>query len=187
MYPGDITDAPDGATESIDIPLRCVDASYVVPQVNISSGEVFDEVAESMFGWMTRDRGQKGLPFEARTVRAGSDMRRRGRVALPVLFCRGADGGWTATWLHLYLAGSPSFNRVEVNRLSTSLLTRTVAGCQYLTVGYLVDLLRGKAGSVTERAPGQPLAAPVTFLGLHRPDGLPDGSTVITLDQSIPR
>jgi hypothetical protein len=190
VYSGDITDAPDGATEFIDVPLRGVNAAYVVPQVHVYSGEGFDEVAESMFGWMTRDRDQKGLPFEARTVRARSDMRGSGRVALPVLFGRDADGGWSATWLHLYLAGAPMFNRVEVNRLSTSLLARTVAGREYLTVGYLVDLLRGKAGSVTEWEPDRPLAEPMTFLGLHRPDGLPEGSTVITLqdlNQLIPR
>lgn len=190
VYSGDITDAPDGATEFIDVPLRGVRATYVVPQVNIYDGEGFDEVAESLFGWMTRDRAQRGLPFEASTVRARSDMRGPGRVALPVMFGRGADGVWTATWLHLYLAGSPSFNRVEVNRVSTSLLAQAVAHREYLTVGYLVDLLRGKAGSVTTWEPSLRLTEPVTYLGLHRPEGLPDGSTAVTLDrlnQLIPR
>lgn len=183
VYSGDITDATDGATEFIDIPLRGVRAAYVVPQVNIYSGEGFDEVAESMFGWMTRERSQQGMPFEARTVRARSDMRGAGRVALPILFGRGSDGVWTATWMHLYLTGSPNFNRVEANRVSTSLQARAVAHREYLTVGYLVDLLRAKAGSVMTWQPGLRLSDPVTFLGLHRPEGLPDGSTVITLKE----
>lgn len=96
---GDVTEAENGATEFIDVPLAAAAARYVVPQVNIYSGEWFDEVAESMFGYMTRARAQRGMPFEARTVRTRSDMRGTGRVALPVVFARGDDRVWTAKWL----------------------------------------------------------------------------------------
>jgi hypothetical protein len=181
VYSGDITEAPAGATEFIDIPLDTVEASYLVPTVNVYAGEGFDRVAESMFGWMTRDRDQRGAPFEARTVRTRSDLRGTGRVALPIVFARGADGTWTATWLHLYLTGWPNFNSVETNRLSTGVLARGLVDREYLTVRYLVDLLR--AESVVEWAPGLRFDKPVTFLGPHRPEGLPEGSTVITLDR----
>src|SRR5205085_2589822 len=43
-YSGDLTDATDGATEFIDVPLATVSARYIVPQVNVFSGEGFDEV-----------------------------------------------------------------------------------------------------------------------------------------------
>lgn len=188
-YSGDLTAAPDGATEFIDVTLDTVEAAYVVPQVNIYAGEGFHEVAESMFGWMTREHAQQGMPFDARTVRARSEMRGSGRVALPILFGRDADG-WYATWMHLYLAGWPNFNAVESNRASTTHLVHGVAERTYLTIGYLVDLLRAKAGSVTRWEPGIELAEPVTFIGMSEPDGLPDGSTTITLDrlnQLIPR
>jgi len=180
VYSGDLTEAPDGATEFIDIPLDSVQAAYVVPQVNVYSGEGFDQVAESMFGWMTRDRAQRGAPFDARTVRTRSDMRGTGRVALPIVFGRGADGAWTATWLHLYLSGTPNFNRVEANRFSTSVLARGLLRRRYLTVRYLVDLL---STPVTTWEPGLRFGEPVTFVGLHRPEGLPEGSTVLTLDR----
>jgi hypothetical protein len=49
VHSGDITDATNGATEFIDVPLT-IPAPYVVPQVYIYAGESFDEVAESMFG-----------------------------------------------------------------------------------------------------------------------------------------
>jgi hypothetical protein len=184
VYSGDIVDAPapDGATEFIDIPLDSLGAAYVVPQVNVYAGENFDEVAESMFGWMTRDRDQAGAPFEARTVRSRSDMRGAGRVALPVMFGRGADGAWTATWTHLYLAGTPRFNRVEANRVSAGVLARGVVRRKYLTVGYLVDLLRANGTRVTVWDPAVPVAVPVTFVGVLAPENLPAGSDVITLD-----
>jgi len=180
VYSGDLTEAPRGATEFIDIPLDSIDAAYVVPQVNVFSGEGFDDVAESMFGWMLRDRARAGAPFEPRTVRTRSDLRGSGRVALPMVFGRDRAGTWTATWLHLYLSGSPLFNRLETNRASTSVLARGMVRRKYLTIGYLVGLMRDTEVTVWE--PGARVEEPVTYVGLHRPEGLPAGSTVITLE-----
>jgi len=102
-YSGDITDAPDGATEFISCDLRRMSMPVVIPQVNIYSGEPFDEAAEAFFGYMLRGSSQKGAPFEAATVRMKSDLRGAGRVALPVAFLRGEDGRWRAKWLHFAL------------------------------------------------------------------------------------
>lgn len=189
VYSGDVTESNHGATEFIDITLDTVTAAYIVPQVNIYAGEGFDEVAESMFGWMTRDRGQRGAPFEARTVRTRSDMRGSGRVALPIMFARDDKGTWTANWTHLYLSGGVNFNVVEGNQVSTSMITRGLVERDYLTMSYLVDMLSAKAGSVTMWEPGLRLTEPVVFVGLDRPEGLPDGSEVFTrerLNQLIP-
>jgi hypothetical protein len=190
VYSGDVTDAGDGATEFVDIRLNTVKAKYVVPTVHIYAGEGFDQVAESMFGWMTRGNDQRGAPFEPRTVRTRSEMRGPGRVALPMVFGRDYDGTWFAKWMHLYLAGEPRFNQVSHDSVSTGKLARAIIERDYLTMGYLVDLLSVKAGSVTMLKPGMKFEEPVAFLGLDRPDGLPEGSTVITrdkLNQLIPQ
>jgi hypothetical protein len=73
--------------------------------------------------------------------------------------------------------------RGETNRLSTALLTRAILGRRYLTVGHLVDLAAAKAGSCVPYEPGMELDGPVTFVGIERPEGLPDGSDVFTLDR----
>ncbi|MBM7774441.1 hypothetical protein JOD54_004645 [Actinokineospora baliensis] len=189
VYSGDLTEAPRGATEFIDIQLGRTSAAHVVPQVSIYTGEDFDVVDESMFGWMVRESSLDGAPFEARTVRTRSDLRGSGRVALPMMFSRDGDG-WTATWLHLYLKGAPGFNRVEGHHLSTAMITRAIASRAHLTVGHLLRLVEARAGSTVMWEPGLRLTEPVTFVGVHRPDGLPEGSTVITLDrlsELIPR
>lgn len=49
-HSGDITDAPDGASEFIELRLDAVRATCIVPQVNLFSGEGFEEVEESFFG-----------------------------------------------------------------------------------------------------------------------------------------
>ncbi|MEU7530419.1 hypothetical protein AB0A74_32155 [Saccharothrix sp. NPDC042600] len=179
-HSGDVTDARDGATEFIDVPLDTVTARYVVPQVQVFSGEGFPDVAESVFGYMTRDRDQLGRPFEPATVRMRSDLRGSGRVAVPVLFRRHDDGSWSAKWLHLYLRGADWGNRVETNHVTASVLARSIVERRATTVGDVVDLLRAKAGSYTTWTPGSTFTEPVTYIGVERPDGLPDGSTVIT-------
>jgi hypothetical protein len=186
VYSGDLTESAKGATEFIDVPLDSVGAHHIVPQVHIYAGENFDTVAESMFGWMLRGHAQRGMPFEARTVRTRSDLRGSGRVALPAVFSRDEADRWTVTWTHLYLAGSPDFNQVEGNLAAASLLTRALVERRYLTVRYLLGLV---PGPVTTWAPDLALTGPVTYVGLTRPAGLPAGSTVLdlaTLNQLLP-
>ncbi|AUG81503.1 hypothetical protein CFP65_6876 [Kitasatospora sp. MMS16-BH015] len=173
-HSGDITEAPDGASEFINLRLGAVTGDYIVPQVNIYSGEGFEEVAESFFGFMLRDPAALGLPFEPRTVRAKSELRGPGRVALPLVFARYGDD-WYAKWLHLHLKGYPTANRVESNRVSVAQLVQAVVERQYLTVRYLTSLM-----SPALPLPQTPPAFPITYLGLTRPEGLHPGSTVIT-------
>jgi hypothetical protein len=182
QHSGDITSAPNGASEFIDLELSRVRQPFIVPQVNVYSGEGFDEVAESFFGYMLRGREQAGRPFEPATVRMRSDLRGSGRVALPMVFMRGEDGRWYAKWLHLFLSGGLSFNRIEGNRVSTSLLVRGIVERDYLRVQYLVDLLATKAKTVTVGGDMTAFEHPVTFIGLERPEGLPDGSRAYTLN-----
>lgn len=179
VHSGDITDAPNGATEFIDVPLT-VRGHYAVPQVNVYAGESFDDVAESMFGYQARTPEQLGAPFDARTVRARSHLRGQGRVALPMVFAK-SEHGWQAVWLHLYLRGTPSFNRVEGNTFTTADRVRALMERRYLSVSYLVDRWRTRAEVETwnGRSPDEP----VTFIGIEAPEGLPEGSEVYTLDR----
>lgn len=179
-HSGDITDAPDGASEFINLRLGAVRGTFIVPQVNIYAGEGFEEVEESFFGYMLRETEQQGRPFEARTVRMKSDLRGPGRVALPLAFVRGNDGRWRAKWLHLYLKGTPDSNRVEDNRISVATLLRGIVERDQLTVRHLTDLMADRATATTlwdgETVPG----GPVTYIGLERPDGLHPDSRIVT-------
>ncbi|WP_405833572.1 hypothetical protein [Streptomyces sp. NBC_01176] len=180
-HSGDVTEAPDGASEFISLSLDRVRSAFIVPQVNIYAGESFEEVEESFFGFMLRDGEQKGRPFEPRTVRMKSELRGVGRVALPLVFRREDDGRWRAKWLHLYLKGISSANRVEENRVSVSKVVRAVVEREHLTVRYLTDLMSGDATAVDLWDGGVP-DEPVTYIGLERPEGLHPDSRVITLE-----
>ncbi|MGW0707471.1 TerD family protein [Streptomyces sp. NPDC002643] len=183
-HSGDITEAPNGASEFIDLRLDRVRGGFIVPQVNIYAGEGFEEVEESFFGFMLRDGERKGRPFEPRTVRMKSDLRGPGRVALPLVFQRGDDGRWRAKWLHLYLRGLSSGNQVEENQVSVSKVVRAVVEREQLTVNYLVGLMAGGADS-TRVEPWDGTCVPdepVTYIGLERPEGLHPDSRIITLE-----
>ncbi|MCX4823769.1 hypothetical protein OG883_28630 [Streptomyces sp. NBC_01142] len=179
-HSGDITEAPDGASEFIDLRLNAVRGTFIVPQVNVFSGEGFEAVEESFFGFMLRDAEQRGRPFEARTVRMKSELRGPGRVALPLVFLRGSDGRWRAKWLHLYLQGNPNANRVEENRVSVATLLRGIVERDYLTVRYLTGLMADRATATTLWDGTTVPDGPVTYIGLERPDGLHPDSLIVT-------
>ncbi|MET8288548.1 hypothetical protein ABZV80_25300 [Streptomyces sp. NPDC005132] len=181
-HSGDVTEAPDGASEFINLSLDRVRGAFIVPQVNIFAGEGFEEVEESFFGFMLRDGEQKGRPFEPRTVRMKSELRGVGRVALPLVFRREDDGRWRAKWLHLYLKGISSANRVEENQVSVSKVVRAIVEREYLTVRYLIDLMSGDTTTVELLDDGPVPDEPVTYIGLERPEGLHPDSRVITLE-----
>ncbi|MER5967036.1 hypothetical protein [Streptomyces sp. NPDC002057] len=180
VHSGDITEAPDGASEFIDLRLGAVRGTFVVPQVHVYAGEGFDEAAECFFGFMLREAAQEGRPFEPRTVRTKSDLRGPGRVALPLAFRRDEKGRWHAHWLHLYLRGKPSANQVEEHRVSIAVLLRGLLGRESLTVGHLVSLMEESGARVTLWDGRSVPEAPVMYLGMERPEGLPTGSRVIT-------
>ncbi|MCB8901785.1 MULTISPECIES: TerD family protein [unclassified Streptomyces] len=179
-HSGDITEAPDGASEFIDLRLGAVRGTFIVPQVHVFSGEGFDEVAEGFFGFMLRESEQQGRPFEPRTVRMKSDLRGPGKVALPLAFRRDDEGRWHAHWLHLYLRGAPSANQVEGHRVTITVVMRALLGRTHLTMRHLVSLM-AESGAETTLWDGRTVPdGPVTYIGLERPDGLAPGSRVFT-------
>ncbi|MER7172353.1 hypothetical protein [Streptomyces mesophilus] len=176
-HSGDVVEAPDGASEFIELRLGAVRGTFIVPQVLLFSGESFLDVEESFFGFMMREGEQQGRPFEPRTVRMKSDLRGPGRVALPLAFRRGEDGQWRAHWLHLYLKGIPAANRVEETKVTVETLLRGIVEREQLTVRWLLQLM---GAEVTvwdgERLP----EGPVTYFGMRRPEGLHPDSRILT-------
>lgn len=181
VHSGDITDAPNGATEFIDIKLESLnkDCKYIVPQIYVYSGEDFIQTEESFFGFMERTDAQKGKPFEPATVHMKSDVRGNGRVALPLVFMR-SDEGWSAKWINLYSKGRPNFNRVESQHVTTSLLIEAMVNRQYITVGKLIGLLKVRGVSVEYYDKNLSQKADM-FIGIEIPEGLPENMRTITL------
>ena len=179
VHSGDITEAPNGATEFIDVP-RAVSARYVVPQVNVYCGRVVRRGRRVVLRVHGARAGAAGRPVRAADRAGEVRLFGTGRVSLPMVFARGDDGGGTRSGCTSGLGGHPQFNRVEGNARSTSLLVRAIAERRYLR--------RRASGGAAARGrhhvqdwPAElDPAEPVTYLGLDRPDGLPADSAVFT-------
>jgi len=176
VHSGDITSAPAGATEFIDYRLSSIrkDAKYLVPTVLKfnSDGEDFDELGECFFGYMERTEDQFGKPFEPSTVVCKSDLKGKGRNALPVIFER-SSSSWNAKWVHLYLGGEAKFQSVENHKKVQELIAMGVIGRDFLKVSDIVQIF-GERYDVYD-------GRPCLYIGRNRPDDLPAGSKCITL------
>jgi hypothetical protein len=153
---------------------------YIIPSVNVFSGEHFKDADEAFFGFMLRPNA-KGMPFEARTVKTKFALTGESQVALPLVFMRTPEG-WVAKWLNIYCKGSIWGNRVERTKFSTLGLAKSIIDKEYYPLTDLVKLYSDRAKKVTELRKLSP-DKPVTFIGMHRPEGLHKDSQVYTLER----
>lgn len=181
VHSGDLITAPNGASEFIEINLSKTKCCYIIPSINVYSGESFIDVDEAFFGFMQRMPEEKGLPFEPTTVKTKFDIRGKGKVALPLVFIRNNDNSWTAKWLNIYLNGMPSMNRVETNKQTTALLVRSMIEHDYLNMNYLITLLQQKAKSFSWYE-NQELGDADTFIGINVPEKISKDTKIYTLN-----
>jgi hypothetical protein len=126
-HSGDITDAPKGASEFIDIDIASAlkyGARYVAMNVYVYYGPTFAEHEECFAGWMTRDDVASNEIFEPKTVEQRIDLRSNSEGAIPVMFDLKER---KAIWLDINVSGNSfdtrtygtSGNNIENNRAST--------------------------------------------------------------------
>ncbi len=89
VHSGDVTNAPDGASEFIDIDIHDAlsrDIRYVVMNVLVYSGENFSDHKKCYAGWMTRSLPQSNEIYEPRTVENKIDITTNTKNIIPMVF-----------------------------------------------------------------------------------------------------
>lgn len=83
-HSGDITSAPNGACEFIDIDFESLpeNAAYIALIAFAYTNQNFGDLPEAYMGWMSRQEGQEGEVYEAATVRQKIDLTAAGRRLL---------------------------------------------------------------------------------------------------------
>lgn len=83
-HSGDITSAPNGACEFIDIDFSKLpgNAAYVALVTYAYTQQNFGDLPEAYLGWMVREDGQSGAIYDARTVRQKVDLTASGQRIL---------------------------------------------------------------------------------------------------------
>ena len=108
-HSGDITSAPDGACEFIDLDLPSVaefGGRYVVMSVNSFTGQPFATLPECYAGWMMRQEPGSGEAFEPATVTDRLDLTADTRISIPVILDLVER---TMYWADLALRSHPNY------------------------------------------------------------------------------
>ncbi len=115
-HSGDIVDAPEGASEFIDVSIeKClaVPVRYIVMVLTSFSGQPYCDLPECFAGWMSRKKAQSGEIYEPRTVQNKFDISANTRLAIPVVFDLQKR---EAIWTDIALSNEPDWsNNVHSN------------------------------------------------------------------------
>lgn len=87
-HSGDITSAPNGACEFIDLDIPSVlehGGRYIVTSLNSFTHQPFDTIPECFAGWMVRKEPNSGEIFEPSTVQDKIDLASNTTVSIPVI------------------------------------------------------------------------------------------------------
>ena len=120
-HSGDITSAPNGASEFIDIDITKLKngVKYLGIQVYVYAGEGFNQVAKSYAGWMIRDKvSSDKKTFDIKTIANKFNMVGKGKYAIPMIV---DVENSEIVFVDIFMNGTNSMNRVEgaVNDVST--------------------------------------------------------------------
>ena len=140
-HSGDIVDAPQGASEFIDVDLaRCVDRGvrYIVMCLNNFTGQRYCDLPECYAGWMARSAPGSGEIYEPSTVVDRFDVASDTTFCLPAIF---DIRGHHVIWSDIALASHPRFaNNVANNLAGVSLMLRALVDLRKTDLHTLFDL-----------------------------------------------
>ncbi|KVP17158.1 TerD family protein [Burkholderia ubonensis] len=137
-HSGDITSAPDGACEFIDIDFTRLpeDAAYIALVAYAYTKQNFGDMPEAYLGWMSRADGQSGAIYDARTVRQRVDLTASGqRVLVGYVDVARREFVWADLVLPATCSG---FNAIETSTIMASQLARGIVNPIRPTLGALL-------------------------------------------------
>jgi hypothetical protein len=155
-HSGDITDAPKGAAEFIDVDVaKCLERKvrYVVMCINSYTQQPYCDLPECFAGWMGRQTPNSGEIFEPKTVVDKVDVASDTQMCLPAVFDL-VDR--EVIWADIALTGNPRWvSNVAGNLRGVSLMLRAITGLRKTDLHTLFTLharSRGEAVPTPERA-----------------------------------
>lgn len=127
VHSGDIVDAPEGASEFIDVTLanlREKQVRYVVMILNSYTQQPYKDLPECFAGWMARQKAGSGEIFEPRTVQDRLDVSADTRITVPLVI--DVQEG-KVVWCDLALKNHPKWNNnVAGNLMGIQLTLRSM-------------------------------------------------------------
>lgn len=118
-HSGDITSAPNGACEFIDLERASMleaGVRYVVPVVMSYTSHPFRNLPECFLGWMGRDKPGSGEIFEPSTVVDRTDLASDQQISIPAIFDLGSN---EMIWVDAGYRERPGFATMVENHSGT--------------------------------------------------------------------
>lgn len=109
-HSGDITNAPDGASEFIDVDIDSVKkcgGRYIVFSVYNYTEQCFKDVPNCYMGWMEREEPDSGEIFEESTVKNRIDLTASSRISIPMIVDAVER---KVIWADMSLKNHPNYN-----------------------------------------------------------------------------
>jgi len=128
VHSGDITSAPYGASEFIDVKIDVLKkrgVRYVAPQIYRFAGDSFADMDECYAGWMCRKKvDKKYKSFDIKTVENAFNLNGRAAYSLPMIVDLHTN---EIVFVDLYVGNRILYNRVENSLESVSAITREIS------------------------------------------------------------
>ncbi len=161
-HSGDITSAPEGACEFIDIGLPSVldgHARYIAVSISSYSRQPFVALPECFAGWMMRRKPNSGEIFEPKTVQDKIDITAVTRTCVPIII---DVRDRKVIWADLGLTTSSQINNAARNCVGFSQIGRALVELKKPTLHDLFQLHAEARGEIVED-----LDNADTVFGLH--------------------
>ena len=116
LFSGDITDAPKGASEFIDINRKSfIDCKgrYLVMNVYSYTGQKFSEIPECFAGCMIRQKPKSGEIYEPKTVKDKFDLSVEATTSVPLIFDLVEN---EIIWCDMAIGGAQRYDMIETKQ-----------------------------------------------------------------------
>lgn len=127
VHSGDITSAPHGAAEFIDVKLDVLKKKgvrYIAPQIYRFAGNSFAEMDECYAGWMCREKVDRNYKsFDIKTVENAFNLNGNAAYSLPIIVDLQTN---EIVFVDLYVGMRELHNRVENSLDSVSTIAKEV-------------------------------------------------------------
>lgn len=154
-HSGDIVDAPEGASEFIDITLSKtmnVNVRYVAMILTSYTQQPYVDLPECFAGWMARSEPESGEVYEPKTVQDRFDLTADTRVAIPIVFDIVER---KAIWCDMALRDHPRYcNNVHANLKGINLTIRSMVQLSKPTIYDLLTLHAKARGEIVDSLEG---------------------------------
>lgn len=137
-HSGDITTAPSGASEFIDVDInKCINRGirYISMDVLVYSGINFDELEDCFAGWMTREN-DTGEIFEVKTVQNKFDITCAAKNLTPAIFDLVER---KVIWVDMSFSGS-AINNIEYGMSKIQLIGETFSNMKKMNLQELFTM-----------------------------------------------